>query len=84
MESLAVFMTQFVWFFIVWSVLAYFVVWPWSLRLTAGMRADCIFGVLDYDERPLLAVSGLSLCRFWLHLKVRFREKRPVRFPQYT
>jgi len=23
-----------------------------------GMRADCIFGVLDYDERPHLAESG--------------------------
>ncbi len=22
-----------------------------------GMRADCIFGVLDYDERPLSARS---------------------------
>ena len=38
MESLALFMTQFVWFFIVWSVLAYFVAWPWTLRLAADMR----------------------------------------------
>ena len=38
METLAPFMTQFLWFLVVWSLLAYFVVWPWSLRLTADMR----------------------------------------------
>ncbi len=29
-----------------------------------GMRADCIFGVLDYDERPLLAESGSQIIVF--------------------
>ncbi len=32
MEPLALFMTQFLWFLVVWSAVAYFVVWPWSLR----------------------------------------------------
>ncbi len=36
MEPLALFMTQFVWFFVVWSVVAYLVAWPWSLQLTRG------------------------------------------------
>ena len=38
METLAPFMTQFLWFLVVWSLLVYFVVWPWSLRLTTDMR----------------------------------------------
>ncbi len=38
METLAPFMTQFLWFLVVWSVLVYFVVWPWSLKLTADVR----------------------------------------------
>ncbi len=25
-----------------------------------GMRGDCIFEVLDYDERPLWVISGPS------------------------
>ena len=37
-----------------------------------GMRADCIFGVLDYDERPLLAESGLSFSGFSADLNDRF------------
>ena len=32
MEPLALFMTQFLWFLVVWSAVAYFAVWPWSLR----------------------------------------------------
>ncbi len=38
METLAPFMTQFLWFLVVWSLLVYFVIWPWSLRLTTDMR----------------------------------------------
>ena len=38
MATLAPFMTQFLWFLVVWSLLVYFVVWPWSLRLTTDMR----------------------------------------------
>ncbi len=37
-----------------------------------GMRADCIFGVLDYDERPLLAETGLSYQRFSDDLNDRY------------
>ncbi len=38
MEPLAAFVTQFLWFLVVWSVVAYLVVWPWSLRLSADQR----------------------------------------------
>ncbi len=41
-----------------------------------GMRADCIFGVLDYDERPLLAESGPCFQPIFDDLNVRFGEKR--------
>lgn len=33
MDPLAFFLTQFVWFFAAWSLLAYFVVWPWAREL---------------------------------------------------
>ncbi len=38
METLVPFMTQFLWFLAVWALLSYFVVWPWSLRLTTAIR----------------------------------------------
>ncbi len=38
MEPLATFVTQFLWFLVVWSAVAYFVVWPWSLQLSADTR----------------------------------------------
>ena len=38
MEPLALFMTQFLWFFVVWAVVMYFIVWPWSLRLPEDIR----------------------------------------------
>ncbi len=34
-------------------------------------------------ERPLVAVSGPQFHALSSSLNVRFREKRPVRFPQY-
>ena len=34
MESLALFLTQFLWFFAASSAMVYFVVWPWSLQLS--------------------------------------------------
>lgn len=37
-RTTVLFMTQFLWLFVVWSVLAYFVVWPWSLQLSADAR----------------------------------------------
>jgi len=38
MKPLATFVTQFLWFLVVWSAVAYFVVWPWSLQLSADTR----------------------------------------------
>ena len=38
MEPLALFMPQFVWFLVVWSVVAYLVAWAWSLQLPADSR----------------------------------------------
>ncbi len=61
METLAPFMTQFLWFLVVWSLLAYFVVWPWSLRLTTDMRLR--FWIAPQMFRALglgLLVSQLS------------------------
>lgn len=38
MEPLALFLNQFLWFFVVWAVVAYLVVWPWSLQLSPDTR----------------------------------------------
>ena len=38
MEPLALFMTQFLWFLVVWSAVVYFVVWPRSLQLSADKQ----------------------------------------------
>jgi hypothetical protein len=38
MEPFAVFVLQFSWFLFAWSLLAYFVVWPWSARLPPDER----------------------------------------------
>jgi hypothetical protein len=37
-ETLALFVLQFLWFLFAWSLLAYFAVWPWSARLSPGER----------------------------------------------
>jgi hypothetical protein len=34
-DPLPIFLLQFAWFLLAWSALAYFVVWPWSRRLSA-------------------------------------------------
>lgn len=38
MNPIALFVFQFLWFLLAWSVIAYFVVWPWSLSLEADRR----------------------------------------------
>ena len=61
MEPLTVFVTQFLWFLIVWSALAYFVVWPWSLRLSTDTQLS--FWVAPQMFRALglgLLVPNLS------------------------
>jgi len=35
---LAIFVLQFLWFLFAWSLLAYFVLWPWSERLSPNAR----------------------------------------------
>ena len=38
MPPLAIFVLQFLWFLFAWSLIAYFVVWPWSARLPPDAR----------------------------------------------
>ena len=38
MEPLVVFVLQFLWFLFAWSLIAYFVVWPWSARFSPDIR----------------------------------------------
>ncbi len=38
METLPLFLTQFLWFFLVWSALTYFVVWPSSSRFSVDAK----------------------------------------------
>jgi len=38
MEPLLVFLLQFVWFLFAWSLIVYFVVWPWSARFSPDIR----------------------------------------------
>jgi uncharacterized protein (DUF58 family) len=38
MEPLAIFVLQFLWFLFAWSLIAYFLLWPWSARLSPGAR----------------------------------------------
>ena len=37
-EPLVVFVFQFSWFLFAWSLIAYFVLWPWSARLSPTAR----------------------------------------------
>ena len=38
MEPLVIFVLQFLWFLFAWSLIAYFVLWPWSARLSPEAR----------------------------------------------
>jgi hypothetical protein len=38
MEPIALFVLQFVWFLFAWSLLTYFVLWPWSATLAPDQR----------------------------------------------
>lgn len=38
MQPIALFVLQFLWFLLAWSLIAYFVVWPWSARLSRNAR----------------------------------------------
>jgi hypothetical protein len=38
LEPLVIFVFQFLWFLFAWSLLAYFVLWPWSARLSSDAR----------------------------------------------
>jgi hypothetical protein len=37
-EPFVIFVLQFLWFLFAWSLIAYFVVWPWSARLSPAER----------------------------------------------
>jgi hypothetical protein len=37
-EPLVVFVSQFLWFLLAWSLITYFVLWPWSQRLSPMAR----------------------------------------------
>ena len=55
MDPLPLFLTQFVWFFVAWSTLAYLVVWPWSLRLSAET------GLMVWIAPQMFRAFGLGL-----------------------
>ena len=38
MEPITFFVLQFLWFMLAWSLIAYYVIWPWSLRLPLHKR----------------------------------------------
>lgn len=38
MEPLVVFVSQFLWFLFAWSLITYFLLWPWSARLSPDAR----------------------------------------------
>ena len=38
MEPLAIFVPQFSWFLFAWSLIAWYVLWPWSARLAPEAR----------------------------------------------
>ena len=38
MEPLVIFVLQFLWFLFAWSLIAYFMLWPWSARLSPTAR----------------------------------------------
>lgn len=38
MEPLVIFVLQFLWFLFAWCLIAYFVIWPWSARLSPDAR----------------------------------------------
>ena len=61
MEPLVIFLLQFAWFLFAWSLIAYFVLWPWSARLSSNARlsvwvAPEMFRVLGWG----LLVPNLS------------------------
>jgi hypothetical protein len=37
-EPLVIFVLQFLWFLLAWSLIAYFLLWPWSARLSPDAR----------------------------------------------
>jgi hypothetical protein len=37
-EPIALFVLQFLWFLLAWSVITYFLLWPWSANLSADAR----------------------------------------------
>ena len=55
MEPLAIFVLQFLWFLFAWSLIAYFVLWPWSERLSPDARLSA------WVAPEMFRVLGLGL-----------------------
>jgi hypothetical protein len=55
MEPLAVFVAQFLWFLLAWSLVTYFVLWPWSARLPPDARLSV------FVAPEMFRVLGLGL-----------------------
>jgi hypothetical protein len=55
MEPLLVFLIQFVWFLFAWSLIVYFVAWPWSARLSPDIRLSA------WVAPEMFRVLGLGL-----------------------
>jgi hypothetical protein len=58
MEPLAVFVAQFTWFLFAWSLIVYFVLWPWSARLAPAERLSV------WIAPEMFRVLGLGLLVF--------------------
>jgi hypothetical protein len=54
-EPLAVFVVQFLWFLLAWSLVTYFVLWPWSASLSPDARLSV------FVAPEMFRVLGLGL-----------------------
>jgi hypothetical protein len=55
MDPLAIFVMQFLWFLLAWSLITYFVLWPWSAQLSPDSRLSA------FVAPEMFRVLGLGL-----------------------
>jgi hypothetical protein len=61
MEPLTVFVVQFLWFLLAWSLITYFVLWPWSATLSPDARLSAFIAPEMFRALGLgLLVPNLS------------------------
>jgi hypothetical protein len=60
-EPLVVFIAQFLWFLLAWSLITYYVLWPWSATLSADARLSAFVAPEMFRALGLgLLVENLS------------------------